>query len=426
MNNATRLSKQQDPAAQRTAMMAELTSSARSGYSLEQRFYCDDGVFAADFERVIARKWIVAGHIDRVRRKGDYFLFKMGSESIIIVRSDDSTISAFYNVCRHRGSLICTESEGRVTRLTCGYHAWSYGLDGTLLAARLMPADFSKKDNGLHRCRVRVFYGFIFINLSDEEPADFDDTFGDLAPHLDFHGFADARIAHARSYPTSANWKLVVENFVECYHCSPSHPEFCSMHPQEALVAFGAGPSSGPSDAVEKYLPSLKAWEKRAAALGRPIGTIDDAAHSSHLRMLLQRTIRDGYESETRDGRPAAALMGKRLGFDQGRMYLSLSPFTQVVATNDFAVLFLFTPRGTLQTDVDLYWLVDGKATEVDVEKMIWGWDETTKQDKIITENNQAGILSTRYRPGRYSEHERRVVTFHHWYLAHFGVTPPA
>ena len=76
------------------------------------------------------------------------------------------------------------------------------------------------------------------------------------APYLDFHGFADAKIAYSQSYPTDANWKLVVENFVECYHCAPSHPEFCSMHPPEALVAFGAGPSSGPADAVEKYLPA--------------------------------------------------------------------------------------------------------------------------------------------------------------------------
>jgi Rieske 2Fe-2S family protein len=149
---------------------------------------------------------------------------------------------------------------------------------------------------------------------------------------------------------------------------------------------------------------------------------VDDGPDSSHLRLLLQRTIREGYESETQDGRPASSLMGKRLGFDQGRMYLSFSPFTQVVATNDFAVLFQFTPRGPMRTDVDLYWLVDGKAANVDVEKMIWGWDRTTLQDKEITENNQAGILSKRYRPGRYSEHERRVVTFHQWYLSQFGL----
>jgi Rieske 2Fe-2S family protein len=401
-----------------------LAAKTRSGYSLDQRFYCDDEVFAADMQKIVTRKWIVAGHIDRVRKKGDYFLFKVGKESIIIIRSDESTILAFYNVCRHRGSLICTEPQGRVARLTCGYHAWSYGLDGALLAARLMPADFSKKDNGLHRCHVREFHGFIFINLSDREPPDFDATFADLSPYLDFHGFADAKIAHTENYPTGANWKLVVENFVECYHCVSAHPEFCSMHPPQALVAFGAGPSSGPAEAVDQYMPVLKAWEARAAALGRPIGTIDDGPESSHLRLLLQRTIREGYDSETQDGRPASSLMGKRRDFDQGRMYLSFSPFTQLVATNDFAVLFLFTPRGTLQTDVDLYWLVDGEAADVDVERMIWGWDETTKQDKVITENNQAGILSKRYQPGRYSDQERRVVTFQHWYLAQFGLAP--
>jgi phenylpropionate dioxygenase-like ring-hydroxylating dioxygenase large terminal subunit len=419
MSPATSTSSEKDP--MKNSSIAPLFTHTRRGYSLDRRFYCDDAVFDADMEQVIGRKWIVAGHVDRVRKKGDYFLFKIGHESIIIVRSDESTINAFYNVCRHRGSLVCTEPSGKVARLTCGYHAWTYGLDGTLLAARLMPADFSRKDHGLHRCHVRVFHGFIFINLCDGEPVDFDASFAELAPYLDFHGFADAKIAYTQSYPTTANWKLIVENFVECYHCASAHPEFCSMHPPEALVAFGAGPSSGPADAVEKYLPTVKAWEERAAALGRPIGTIDDGPESSHLRLLLQRTIREGYETETQDGRVAASLMGKRQAFDQGRMYLSFSPFTQVVATNDFAVLFLFTPRSTMHTDVDLYWLVDGKAPDVDVKRMIWGWDETTKQDKKITENNQAGILSKRYEPGRYSEQERRVVTFQEWYLAQFG-----
>ncbi len=411
----------QDRAIAQLSLVAALAAKSRPGYSLDQRFYCDDDVFAADMREIISRKWIVAGHVDRVRRKGDYFLFRIGKESIIVVRSDDHTINAFYNVCRHRGSVICTEREGHVARLTCPYHAWSYGLDGALLSARLMPADFSKSDNGLHRCHVRVFQGLIFINLSEQAPVDFDATFADLGPYLDFHGLADARIAHTESYPTTANWKLVVENFVECYHCTPAHPEFSSMHPPQALVAFGAGPSSGPPEAVSAYLPSLRAWEARASALGRPLGTVDDGPESSHLRMLLQRTIREGFESETEDGTPAAPLMGKRTSSDQGRMYLSFSPFTQLVATNDFAVLFLFTPRGTSGTDVDLYWLVDGNAREVDVPKMIWGWDRTTRQDKIITENNQAGIESTRYQPGRYSEHERRVVTFQQWYLGQYG-----
>src|ERR1700677_3258857 len=120
--------------ARATSLIADLAAHTRSCYSLDQRFYCDDEVFAADMREIVMRKWIVAGHVDQVRRKGDYFLFKVGREAIIIVRSDETTINAFYNVCRHRGSVICTEPHGRVTRLTCPYHAWSYGLDGALLA----------------------------------------------------------------------------------------------------------------------------------------------------------------------------------------------------------------------------------------------------------------------------------------------------
>src|ERR1700730_2862112 len=111
-------------------VMEKLAQGTRSGYSLQQDFYCDEAVFEADMREVIGRKWLVAGHVDRVKRRGDYFLFKVGLESIIVVRSDESTVQAFYNVCRHRGSLICTRAEGHVARLTCGYHAWCYGLDG--------------------------------------------------------------------------------------------------------------------------------------------------------------------------------------------------------------------------------------------------------------------------------------------------------
>lgn len=98
-------------------------------------------------------------------------------------------------------------------------------------------------------------------------------------------------------------------------------------------------------------------------------------------------------------------------------MHLSFSPFNQIVACNDFAVLIVFSPRGARHTDVDITWLVDGKAKDVDVERMIWIWDVTTKQDKIITENNQRGIDSTRYQPGRLSKLENRVDTFNRWYL---------
>ncbi len=406
------------------ALMQRLAANTRVGYSFEREFYTSDAVFQADMDQVIGQKWILVGHVSRIPNKGDYFLFKIGAEQIIIIRENAESVRAFFNVCRHRGSILCSAHSGNAPRLVCPYHAWTFGLDGKLIAARLMPEDFDKAENGLFACHIRVFHGLIFINLSEGEPDDFDATFGDMGAILDYHGIADARIAHAGSYPTDANWKLVVENFFECYHCVPSHPEFCSIHAAESIVAVGAGPNSGPTDAVAKFTPKLKAWEARASAVGRPIGNLDEPPTSSHLRLLMQRMNKDGWASETQDGTPPAPLMGKRTAPDGGRMHLSFSPFSQIVADDHFAILFLFTPRAALQSDVEMIWLVDGRASEaeIDIEKMIWGYHATTTQDKVITENNQAGILSSRYRPGRYSEQERSVINFQKWYLHQFGL----
>ncbi len=406
------------------ALMTRLATATRVGYSFDQEFYASDAVFKADMDQVIGRKWILAGHASKIPNKGDYFLFKIGAEQIIVIRENAESVRAFFNVCRHRGSTICQAESGNAPRLVCPYHAWTFGLDGRLISARLMPEDFDKAENGLITCHIRIFHGLIFINLSEDEPDDFDATFGDMGPILDYHGIADARIAHAGSYPTTANWKLVVENFFECYHCVPSHPEFCSMHAAESIVAVGAGPSSGPANAIASFAPKLKAWEDSAAALGRPVGTIDEPPESTHLRLLMQRMNKVGFAAETRDGTAPSPLMGKRSQPDGGRMHLSFSPFSQIVADDHFAILFLFTPRAALQTDVEMIWLVDGAAAEdaVDVDKMIWGYHATTTQDKVITENNQAGIMSSRYRPGRYSDQEGSVINFQKWYLAQFGL----
>jgi phenylpropionate dioxygenase-like ring-hydroxylating dioxygenase large terminal subunit len=407
-----------------TDMMTRLIAEVRAGYSLPQAFYCDDAAFKADMDRVISRKWLLAGHISRIPNKGDYFLFRVGAEQIIVIRENEESIRAYFNVCRHRGSTLCQADSGNAPKLVCPYHAWTFGLDGRLISARLMPEDFDKADSSLFACHIRVFNGLIFINMSDNEPDDFDATFGDMGPILNYHGIADARIAHAGSYPTTANWKLVIENFFECYHCVPSHPEFCSMHAAESLVAVGAGPSSGPADAVAGFAPKLKAWEEGAAALGRPIGTIDEPPESSHLRLMMQRMNKPGWSAETQDGTAPAPLMGKRTAPDGGRMHLSFSPFSQIVADDHFVILFQFTPRAAMQSDVEMIWLVDGHASEaeVDIDKMIWGYHATTTQDKIITENNQNGIMSSRYQPGRYSDQEGSVVKFQKWYLAQFGL----
>jgi Rieske 2Fe-2S family protein len=310
--------------------------------------------------------------------------------------------------------------------LVCPYHAWSYNLDGSLRAARLMPDDFDRSTYGLHRCHVRVFHGLIFVCLSKDDPPDFDEQYAAFGSMLEFQGIADAKIAVKRDYPNVANWKLVVENFLECYHCAPAHPEYCSVHPADQLLALGAGPGSGLSDALEKYQAGWDEWKSRAAALGHPFVEIDRDETTIDMAQMTRLPINDrGYESETRDGKAACArLMGNIKERDNGETAFAFHPVGYILAFNDFAMMARFTPRDARNTDVQVNWLVHKDAEEgvdYDPDNVAWIWDVTVKQDKRITENNQLGIQSSRYQPGPYSQHELRVVTFVKWYLRHLA-----
>ena len=393
----------------------DLLNSHITGHALQQAFYSDPDVFSVDREKILDRLWHLAGHASRIPNSGDYFLFRICGEEIIIVRDADGAIHAHYNVCRHRGSRVCKESEGRKSALVCPYHAWTYNLDGSLRSARLMPDDFYTENYGLHACRIKVLDGVIFVSLADE-PVGLDDMAGDCLTYLSFHGIKNAKIARRLELPTRANWKLVVENFIECYHCVPAHPEYCSVHSELKLLAAGAGMGSGPEAACRDYAVELDAWKAQVEALGHPCleGTSDHGAG------MVRMPIKEGFLTESQDGRPVSTLMGKFREYDGGVTYVAFNYLNYLIASNDHAVLFRFTPISELVTDVEAVWLVDADAEEgVDYvpERVSWVWEVTLKQDATITEDNQAGILSSRYRPGPYSEQEMMNREFTRWYL---------
>ena len=393
----------------------DLVNSQVTGHTLQQPFYGDPDVFSVDRERVLDRLWHLAGHVSRIPAAGDYFLFRICGEEIIIVRGRDGDIHAHYNVCRHRGSRICSDSEGSKSALVCPYHAWTYNLDGSLRNARLMPEGFSPAGYGLHACRIKLLHGLIFVSLGDEpdEPDGLDDA---CREYLSFHGIENAKIARRLDLPTGANWKLVVENFIECYHCAPSHPEYSSVHSELKLLAAGAGLGSGPDAACREYEKEMETWKAQVRALGHPLteGEFDNGAG------MVRMPIRDGFLTESRDGRPVSTLMGKFREYDGGITYIAFNYLNYLAASNDHAVLFRFTPISELVTEVEATWLVDADAqegTDYDPERVSWVWDVTLGQDAIITENNQAGVLSGRYRPGPYSEQETMNNHFTRWYL---------
>lgn len=397
----------------------ELLREHREGFSLPQALYVDPGVFDADLHRLSDALWMLAGHVSMVPNVGDYFLFEIGKESLIVVRDGEQSLGAFYNVCRHRGSRICLEAHGSRNVFVCPYHAWSYKLDGSLLSARLMSEDFDRSQYGLHRCHLQLLEGLIFISLAaGDAPAGFEEMARSMAPMLAFQGLGRAKIAARRDYPTRGNWKLVVENFLECYHCDNAHPEYCSVHPREQRLAVGAGEGSGPADAAARYEPIREEWRRNAKALGNPVGS-DHGAAPSWSWGWGRSPVGRGFLSETLDGKPASSLMGEFQAFDGGMSYFAMNALNTVIATNDFAVLVQFVPRAADATDVTFTWLVDAEAragVDYDVERLTALWDVTTKQDKRIVENNQAGILSTRYQPGPYSAQEASVVSFLRWY----------
>ena len=157
-------------------------------------FYRDAEIYRLDIERVWRTGWLFAGHTCEIAKPGDYFTLEIDTDSVIVIRSDDGTVHALHNVCRHIGSMICTEPRGHLSRLVCPYHQWAYGLDGTLLACRGMQPDLDKSQFGLHRVHAREVEGLIFISLG-KEPIPFETAYQTLAPLLKPQGFTRAKVA---------------------------------------------------------------------------------------------------------------------------------------------------------------------------------------------------------------------------------------
>jgi len=390
----------------------DLIAAHRPGWSLAQPFYNDPAIFARDMDRVFFRHWIYAGHVARIPKPGDYFLHTIADESIIVTRGAGGQVHALFNVCRHRGSRVCLEDAGHAKALVCPYHAWTYGLDGQLRAAPAMPDGFDRETFGLRRCHVRVVEGMIYISLAppDQTPPNRDSAFRDIESYFQPHRLAEAKIAATMTWHVRANWKLVVENFNECYHCLHTHPEYCSV------MAHATPDSTASPKQREAYNELLAAWESRTRAQGYHTGRIDGDVH-----VLARIPIKDGFVTQSPDGKPIAPLMGDYRQYDGGLTALRIYPMNYAYGLSDHGVIPRFTPLGPQLTEVEFVWLVHPDAVEgvdYDVERLAWVWKVTTDQDKKIVDDNQSGVNSVAYQPGPYSKVEQGLTRFTAWYLA--------
>jgi Rieske 2Fe-2S family protein len=278
-----------------------------------------------------------------------------------------------------------------------------YDKDGSLQKARLMPEDFDTCDYGLHSVKVQVAAGLIFISLA-EDPPGFDKVREDYLPFLGPFNISEAKVGFQKTYSLRTNWKLIAENFRECYHCGPAHPEYCS-------AVIGANMKESADEVLAERRVE---WERNGLAVNN-VNFREDTFH-----FAIRYPLRPGVQSYSTDGTAVAIPMGDHRDYNAGVLGLVVYPNFWMDAVSDYIWTMRLTPVSASETRIDLSWLVDKNAVEgkdYTVDRLVEFWKITGEQDWKLCENNFSGIESSRYTPGPYAPVEADVVQFIDWYL---------
>ena len=386
--------------------IARLLDERRPGHSLPGDLYNSQEAFDFDTRAIFGRTWLMVGFEIELPRPGTWMSVPIGPWTVIITRDHHGDLRAFHNTCRHRGSQICKPGKGASARLVCPYHRWTYELSGELAHAARMPEDFDRADHGLASVHVESVGGVLYVCLADDPPhiADFRRQF---EPMLAAHNLKDGKLAFESTLVERGNWKLVMENARECYHCAASHPELARSFPTGASAHFDYGEDN-----------RQQRFAARMAAAGLDVGPIEGDWWQA-MRFILN----DGFKSMTTDGAFAVnRLMCGVEGGDIGSLRWSIEPHGFAHATADQVLLFQAMPVAPRESVVTAKWLVHKDAVEgvdYDIGHLTDLWTRTNLQDRDLVENNQAGVNSPGYRPGPYSpDAEALAIRFVDWYCA--------
>lgn len=352
--------------------------------TLPQRYFVGPEIFDLERARIFSRSWVCVGHQNRIPNAGDFFVQEVAGESLIIVRDKNSTLHGFYNVCRHRGTWICEEAEGSCAVLQCPYHAWTYALDGRLLGAPSMNAvpGFQPEAYALHPVKLELWEGLIFVSLADSPPP-LAEVFAPLAKKFAHWNLPTLRSARRIVYEVAANWKLIFENYSECYHCSLVHPALSRLSPSDSAENdLSEGPFLGGFMAIAKG-ESLTMSGKACAP---PVG---DIGEGDHARVF----------------------------------YYSIFPNLLLSLHPDYVMTHLIWPLAPERCLIQCDWFFHPEAAgeNYQPEDAIEFWDMTNRQDWHVCELSQRGISSRAYRPGPYSPRESIPAAWDREYLSQLG-----
>jgi glycine betaine monooxygenase A len=345
-----------------------------SSTTLPREFYCEGPLFESEVDRLWYRQWLYLAHACEVPRPGDYVVRDVLGESVLVVRTADEQIRAMLNVCRHRGSRVVDDTCGHATRFKCPYHQWTYGLDGSLLGAPEMRGgngiDFAEL--GLYTLPVDTWRGVVFGCLGTTPPSPISAEIEALCPTLAMYRPERLKKVAAKTYDATCNWKVLLENYLECYHCAGSHPEYCLT----ARIDLDDDPSFVASFTQNPY------W-----ALDLPLREgAKTASMDNDFCCRIPLVGRGDAEKAT----------GCAVSF-------SVQPcFTALLFYADYAMVHEIRPVSATTTQFHIHWFLNEEAgpNDYDLSDLTHVWDQTTLQDVELVERAQLGLRSRRYSPG--------------------------
>ncbi|MGH9805595.1 MAG: aromatic ring-hydroxylating oxygenase subunit alpha [Candidatus Acidiferrales bacterium] len=346
--------------------------------NLPQEAYTSEEVFAWELHSLYGKSWVCVGRADDLDHAGKLRGVQLGADGILLARGSDGVLRGFFNVCRHRGHELLEpggRAQARVIR--CGYHGWTYELDGALKVAPRFGdvPGFEASDHALAPARIEEWGGWVFANPSGEA-APLAEWLGELDELVRDYEPERARTGAELSYEVAANWKLVHENYHECYHCPQIHPQLCKVSP----------PDSGRN---LKY---------KGLFVGGPMDLMEHA-----VTMSL-------------DGRSQGVFMRRLPAAKQRQLYYyGLLPNLFISLHPDYILTHRLEPLAHNRTRIECQWLFPPEAFEKEgfsAQYAVDFWDMTNRQDWKALESMQRGISSRGYRPGPLSQREGGIYQF--------------
>jgi choline monooxygenase len=319
-------------------------------------WYADEDVFQREQARIFEQAWHYAGHAGEIVEPGSYFTTRVGRIPLVVVRGRDEELRCFVNVCRHRGFEV-VQGCGRRETLQCGYHAWTYDLDGSLRAAPRSDLEpgFDKNELGLKPAQAGTWGPFVFVNADAEAPP-LEEMLGELPEQVAEAGLDVDALAFNRrvEFELEANWKVVAENFLECYHCQIAHPGFSAM--------VDVSPDAYELDATETFF-THRAPVKQNGVAAYDLGANEIPRGQFHL-------VWPGIAMNVMPGRPN----------------ISIGPIRPLAPGRTLRFLdYFFTPGE------DAAWIDDYLAFD----------DQVGVEDKALVESVQRGVASGALEGGR-------------------------